>query len=119
MLTSGADSVPWGALGCVGKNADAIRKTTTAANLYGALLYGALLVDGTIRADTTKDVVNDLLTYKAAALVKVRQAVAARTKDNAKRKRLYTVLKSEKWLTDNFLHRQVRKHFSPRRVAHS
>ena len=96
----------FGALGCVGKNADAIRKTITAANLYGALA-----VDGTIRAETTKDVVNDLLTYKAAALVKVRQAVAARTNDNAERKQLYTVLKSEKWLTDNFLHRQVRKHF--------
>ena len=96
----------FGALGCVGKNADALRKTITAANFYGALP-----VDGTIRAETTKDVVNDLLTYKAAALVKVRQAVAARTKDNAERKRLYTVLKSEKWLTDNFLHRQVRKHF--------
>ena len=96
----------FGALGCVGKNADALRKTITAANFYGALP-----VDGTIRAETTKDVVNDLLTYKAAALVKVRQAVATRTKDNAERKRLYTVLKSEKWLTDNFLHRQVRKHF--------
>ena len=96
----------FGALGCVGKNADALRKAITAANFYGALP-----VDGTIRAETTKDVVNDMLTYKAAALVKVRQAVAARTKDNAERKRLYTVLKSEKWLTDNFLHRQVRKHF--------
>ena len=96
----------FGALGTVDKNADAIRKTITAANLYGALL-----VDGTIRAETTKDVVNDILTYKAAAMVKVRQAVAARTKDNTQRKRLYTLLKKEAWLTDNFLHRQVRKHF--------
>jgi hypothetical protein len=95
----------FGALGTVDKNADAIRKTITAANLYGALL-----VDGTIRAETTKDVVNDILTYKAAAMVKVRQAVAARTKDNTERKRLYTLLKKEAWLTDNFLHRQVRKH---------
>jgi transposase len=96
----------FGALGSVGKNADEIRKTITTANFYGALP-----VDGTIRAETTKDVVNDILTYKAAALVKVRQAVAARTKDNAERKRLYTLLKSDQWLADNFLHRQVRKHF--------
>jgi transposase len=96
----------FGALGCVGKNADAIRKAITAANLYGALQ-----VDGTIRAETTKDIVNDTLTYKAAALVKVRQSVAARTKDNSERKRLYTLLKRDEWLTDNFLHRQVRKHF--------
>ncbi len=96
----------FGALGNVGKNADAIRKTITAANLYGALP-----VDGTIRAETTKDVVNDILTYKAAALDKVRQAVAARSKDASERKRLYTLLRSNQWLSDNFLHRQVRSHF--------
>ena len=33
----------FGALGCIGKNANAIRKTISAANLYGALP-----VDGTI-----------------------------------------------------------------------
>ena len=59
----------FGALGCIGKNADAIRKAITADNFYGALA-----ADGTIRAETTKDVVNDILTYKAAALVKVRRA---------------------------------------------
>ena len=81
----------FGALGTVGKNTDAIRKSITAADVYGALQ-----VDGTIRAETTKDVVNDVLTYKAAALVKVRQAVAARTKDNTERKRLYTLLKKDR-----------------------
>jgi hypothetical protein len=96
----------FGALGTVGKKADAIRKTITAASLYTGLP-----VDGTIRAETTKDVVNDILTYKAAALVKVRQAVAARTRDNAERKRLFTLLKADQWLTDHFLHRQVRNHF--------
>ena len=59
----------FGALGSIGKNADAIRKAITADNFYGALA-----ADGTIRAETTKDVVNDILTYKAAALVKVRRA---------------------------------------------
>jgi transposase len=96
----------YGALGTVGKNADAIRRAITAADLYSALP-----VDGTIRAETTKDIVNDILTYKAAALLKVRQAVSARTKENCERKRLYTLLKRDQWLTDNFLHRQVRRHF--------
>lgn len=96
----------YGALGTVGKNANAIRKEISAA-----ALYDGLHVDGTIRGETTKDIVNDVLLYKAAAMVKVRQAVAARTKDAAERKRLFTALKSDQWLTDNFLHRQVRKHF--------
>ena len=96
----------YGALGTVCKNANAIRKEISAASLYDGLP-----VDGTIRAETTKDIVNDVLLYKAAALVKVRQAVAARTKDAAECKRLFTALKSDKWLADNFLHRQVRKHF--------
>jgi hypothetical protein len=96
----------YGAWGNMGKNADAIRKSITAADVYSALP-----VDGTVRAETTKDIVNDILTFKAAALVNVRQAVADRTKDNAARKRLYALLKSDQWLTDNFLHRQVRSHF--------
>lgn len=96
----------YGAMGTVGKNANAIRKEISAA-----FLYDGLFVDGTIRAETTKDIINDVLLYKAAALVKVRQAVAARTNDAVERKRLFTALKSDKWLTDNFLHRQMRKHF--------
>ena len=96
----------YGALGSVGKNANTIRKEISAASLYDSLP-----VDGTIRAETTKDIVNDVLLYKAAALVKVRQAVAARTQDAAERKRLFTALKSDDWLADNFLHRQMRKHF--------
>jgi dihydroneopterin aldolase len=41
-------------------------------------------VDGTIRAETTKDVVNDILTYKAAC-AKVRQAIAKPTSDAVER----------------------------------
>lgn len=96
----------YGALGNVGKNANGIRKEISAAGLYDKLP-----VDGTIRSETTKDIVNDILLYKAAAMVKVRQAVAARTRDNAERKRMYGALKTDEWLGDNFLHRQVRKHF--------
>lgn len=96
----------YGALGTVGKNANTIRKEISAA-----ALYDSLQVDGTIRAETTKDIVNDILLYKAAAMVKVRQAVAARTGDATQRRRMYAALKTNEWLSDNFLHRQVRKHF--------
>jgi transposase len=96
----------FGALRTVGKNANAIRAEITA----GAY-YDKLPVDGTVRAETTKDVVNDLLTYKAAAMLKVRQAIAKRTANVAERQRLYTLLRNEEWLSEPFLHRQMRKHF--------
>lgn len=96
----------FGALGNVGKSAADIRRAITASDVYAALA-----VDGTIRAETTKDVVNDILTYKAAAMVKVRKAIAARTNDATERKRLFTLLRNDEWMSDNFLHRQVRKHF--------
>jgi len=53
----------------------------------------------------------DILSYKAAAKLKVRQAIARRTSDEAERNRLHTLLKNDKWLADPFLHRQMRKHF--------
>ena len=96
----------FGALGTFGKSASDLRKAITAAGLYSNLD-----VDGTIRSETTKDIVNDMLTYKAAAMVKVRQAVAARTKDISERKRLYALLSSGQWMAEPFLHRHVRKHF--------
>ncbi len=96
----------FGALGTVGKSANDIRKEISAARIYADLP-----VDGTIRNETTKDIVNDVLLYKAAAMQKVRKAIAARTSDEAERKRLFTLLRKDQWLTDNFLHRQVRKHF--------
>ena len=94
----------YGALGTVGKSASTIRKEITASGVYSGLE-----LDGTIRAETTKDVVNDILTYKAAAKDKVKKAIAKQPKKE--RKRLYTLLKSDRWLEDPFLHRQMRKHF--------
>ena len=96
----------YGALGNVGRSALDIRKDIIARNLYGSLP-----VDGTIRNETTKDVVNDILTYKAAAKRKVRQAIAQRTSDPDERKRLYALLKNDQWQKDPFLHRQMRQHF--------
>ena len=96
----------YGALGTVGKRAADIRKQVTAGGWYTHFA-----VDGTIRAETTKDVVNDILTYKAAASAKVRQAIAKRTSDDSERKRLYRLLKADRWLEDGYLHRMMRKHF--------
>jgi hypothetical protein len=78
----------YGALGNVGRSAADIRKEVTARGWYAGLA-----VDGTIRAGTTKDAVNDILSCKAAACAKVRQAIAKRTPDDTQRKRLHTLLK--------------------------
>lgn len=75
----------YGGLGTVGKGAADIRKEITATGWYGSLD-----VDGTIRCETTKDAVNDILTYKAAAKAKVRQAICRRASDQAERKRLFS-----------------------------
>ncbi|WP_234942661.1 hypothetical protein [Cupriavidus necator] len=41
----------------------------------------------------------------------MRQAIAKRSSDEAERKRLYTLLKRDKWLEDEYLHRMMRKYF--------
>lgn len=96
----------YGSLGTIGKSAYDLKKEINNANLYQHLH-----LDSQIRQAVVLDVVNDILTYKAAAKVKVRRAIASHTKDEVERKRLYTLLKADEFLTDTFLHRQMRKHF--------
>ena len=96
----------YGALGSLGKSVQDIRLAITEGGFYAGLH-----VDGTIRSETTKDVVNDILTYKEAAKKKVRSAIAKRTQDPAERKRLFTLLKADTWMREPFLHRQMRKHY--------
>lgn len=72
-------------------------------------LYDRVMLDGTIRAQTTKDIVNDILTYKATANLKMPQAIAKRTSDANDRKRFYALLRKDEWLCAPFLHRQMRK----------
>lgn len=103
----------FGALKNVGKSTLDIRKEISKSSYYKDLE-----IDGTIRNETTKDVINDILLYKAAAKEKVRKAIFSRTEDQQERKRLFTVLKHDEWLKDNFLHRQMRKHFK-HGVAHA
>jgi len=81
----------YGALGTVGKSAADIRREVTAGGWYANLA-----VDGTIRAETTKNVVNDILTYKAAACAKVRQAIAKRAPNEDERKRMFALPRADK-----------------------
>lgn len=83
----------YGALGCVGKRVENTRKEVTTGGWDASLA-----VDGTIRAEATKEAVNDILTYKEAACKKVRQA--RRTSDSPERERLYMLLKHDKRLED-------------------
>ena len=94
----------YGALGTHGRTVGDIRKDAVG-------LYSALPIDGTIRSETCKDILNDIYLYRAATEAKVRQAVFKRTTDTAERARLFTLLKRGEWLFDPFLHRQMRKHF--------
>ncbi|CAN5570900.1 hypothetical protein BH10CHL1_BH10CHL1_42070 [soil metagenome] len=60
---------------------------------------------------TLSDTMNDVITYREAAKVKVRKAIFHRTKDKEERKRLYILLKHDRWLDDLYLSRMMRKYF--------
>ena len=97
----------YGGLRTVGKSSNDIRSEISSISLYSNLP-----IDGTIRNESTKDIVNDVFLYRAAAQQKVRRAIYARAKDDeAELTRLYTLLRQGEWTQDNFLHRQMRKHF--------
>ena len=61
--------------------------------------------------ETLRDTIADVKAYREAAKEKVRKAIQLRTKENEERKRLYALLKYDRWMEDNFLHRQMRKQF--------
>ena len=75
-------------------------------------LYQHLNVDGTIRNQTAINTLNDIKAFREAAKKKVRQAIHRRAAgDDAEAARLYGLLNTHQWRSDNFLHRQVRNHF--------
>ncbi len=61
--------------------------------------------------ETLRDAVADIKAYREAAKDKVKQAIRARTSDKKELKRLYTLLKCDDWQSEQFLRRQMRKHF--------
>ena len=97
----------YGGLKTVGKSSNDIRN-----EISGLALYSKLPIDGTIRNESTKDIVNDVFLYRAGAQQKVRKAIHARAKGHeAELTRLYELLQRGEWTQDNFVHRQMRKHF--------
>jgi len=97
----------YGAFGTIGKTALEIRKAIT-----GAKYYADFPLDGTIRNETTKDIINDIFLYKEAAKVLVRQDIFARAKDDmVSSKELFVALAKEDYLGDPFIHRRMRFHF--------
>ena len=67
--------------------------------------------------ETLRDTFDDICLYREAAKAKVRKAIVKRTmvgapqKDQIQRKRLFTLLKHDKWAEDRYLRRMMRKHF--------
>ena len=61
--------------------------------------------------ETLRDTLDDIKAYREAAKEKVRKKIHKKTKDERERKRLYTLLKSNRWMEDNWLRCQMRKHY--------
>ncbi len=72
----------------------------------------AFKVMARIWKQTLSDVMGDIKACRDAAKVKVRRAIWQRTKgDKSERRRLFTLLKSDKWTEDSYLRRMMRKYY--------
>ncbi len=58
-----------------------------------------------------QDVIGDIGAYREAAKVEVRKAIHKRTDDEQEQIRLFTWLKYDRWLEDDYLRRMMRKYF--------
>jgi IS605 OrfB family transposase len=61
--------------------------------------------------ETLRDTLADIGAYREAAKVKVRQAIWKRRQDEAERKRLYRLLKYDRWVQESYLRRMMRKYY--------
>lgn len=66
-------------------------------------------VNATPWKQTLSDAIGDIKTHREAEKVKFRQAIAQHTTDESERKRLYGLLKFDKWIEDKYLTRVMRK----------
>lgn len=48
--------------------------------------------------------------YEESAKEKIRKSIAERTQDDKERKRLFGLLKGNKWVNDSYLRRKMRQH---------
>ncbi len=60
--------------------------------------------------ETLRDAMADITANREAAKVNVRRAIRRRTADPAEQKRLFTLLKADRWADDPYLTRQMRRH---------
>src|SRR5690606_3424411 len=61
--------------------------------------------------ETVRDAISDIAASSAAAKVKVRRAVRRHTDDESERKRLCSDLKYDRWRSDPYLRRQMRRYW--------
>lgn len=61
--------------------------------------------------ETVRDAVGDITANRDAAKVKAKQAIRGHTSDKAELKRLYTLLKTDRWVDDPYLSRVMRQHW--------
>ena len=61
--------------------------------------------------ETVRDAVADIRASRESAKVNARRAVDKRCRDRAERRRLYTLLKADRWLEDRYLSRLMRRHY--------
>jgi IS605 OrfB family transposase len=62
--------------------------------------------------ETVRDAMADIAANREAAKVYVRRTTRRHAADDVERKRLFTLLKSDRWADDPYLRRQMRKHWS-------
>ncbi|MFC7241372.1 RNA-guided endonuclease TnpB family protein [Catellatospora aurea] len=60
--------------------------------------------------ETVRDAMTNIAANRAAAKVAVREAIRRHTSDPAEQKRLFTLLRADRWAEDRYLARQMRKH---------
>ena len=97
----------YGALQNVGKAKCVINK-----EIRKSPYYKNILVSGNVKCEVVNDTVHNILMYKEAAKAAVRKEIfRIHKKDKPELKRLYTLLKADKWLENKFLHRRMRFHF--------
>jgi hypothetical protein len=61
--------------------------------------------------ETLRDAMADIAAVRESAKTRVRRAVGRHTTDPAERKRLFTLLKTDRWAEEPYLGRQMRQHW--------
>lgn len=79
--------------------------------------YKGIAIDGTIKNESVKDIINDILANREAAKKAIIKKIYQRISDVDERKRLCELLSENRWTEDNRLHRWMRK-ACPHGVGH-